>query len=459
MTRQPEEIIHAAELASEFREAHPEIRCWAGGFYEWAGARYYELTKGDLKARIVAHLHEQPMLRHKIGARLVDDIILILTGTYIDARLTPPIWIDSQEPAPNIMPVHNGLLEISRTGKVQLLPHSSQLFTLTALPYSYDPAADCPLWKRILGQNIPDPGTQGLIQEWFGYHLLADTRFEAFMLWEGHGSNGKSVAVTVLKAFLGGKSNVSAVNLEQFSATRGYQLAELEGKLANIVSELNEVDKVQEGILKQIVSGEYMTVERKYRDPHGMEPFAKITFAANNLPNFTDRSYGLWRRMLLVKFDQTIADKDKDRRFNNPRFWEQNGELPGILNWAIDGLQRLLARGGFEEPQAVKAAKEAYRLEQNPAQLFLTENYEYDPDSDSKDWVVRSEVYSAYREWAPLEATSAILKATSFNREIGKVFPQAQPGQSRRNGTKKKVWCNLVPKTDVKSEVKLHAIE
>src|SRR5262249_19280874 len=154
-----------------------------------------------------------------------------------------------------------------------------------------------------------------LLQEWFGCCLLFDTTHQSFLVLEGEGSNGKSVVCAVLAALLG-TDNVSHVPLENFG--QRFALTQTLGKLANIASEVGEIDKAAEGTLKAFTSGDRMTFDRKGIAPVEAMPTARLVLATNNRPRFTDRSGGLWRRMLLMPFQVEIQAHERVYGMDKP---------------------------------------------------------------------------------------------------------------------------------------------
>lgn len=322
-----------------------------------------------------------------------------------------------------------------------LVPHSPDMFVLGSLPYAFDSTATCPQWSEFLNQAQPDKLVRGLIQEWFGYNLVFDNAQEKFALFEGEGANGKTVCCLVLRLLLG-EGNVSAVGLEAFNPTRAFPLAATMGKLANVVEELNEIDKAAEGLLKQFVSGGLITIERKNKDAFNFNPTARLTFATNVLPRFTDRSSGVWRRMLLVPFRNHILEESKqDKRLVDPTFWKNSGELPGIFNWALEGLKRLKERGRFEEPQVYKDAKGVYKLEMNPARQFFLDYCTFTPGSQ----ISSRTLYQNYREYAELNGQRPFAEP-GFAKEVKRVFPgvvlSANP-QRHDDGHRARSWSNV----------------
>jgi P4 family phage/plasmid primase-like protien len=318
--------------------------------------------------------------------------------------------------------VSNGILMVDAiiTCEKQVLrEHDATWFSPNKLPYPYDPtrgSAERPLWENFLEKNLEgDSGRIAQLQEWMGYCLIPLTSLQKFIILEGEGANGKSVYCAVLEAILG-RDNVSHVPLEMWA--QRFSLSPTIGKLANIITEVGELDRVAEGFLKAFVCGEAMTIDRKGLDPIHSNPSARLVIACNNRPRFSDRSGGLWRRMLLVPFDVTIAESEQVRGMDKPEWWIRSGELSAILNWALEGLLQVL-RNGFTETQEGKDAIEDYRREANPAREFLLERYE---EIDGAE-VESQAVYVEYRNWCEASGHRP-LGSRLFGKEVRRAFPK-----------------------------------
>jgi P4 family phage/plasmid primase-like protien len=288
------------------------------------------------------------------------------------------------------------------------------------LPYRYDPKADCPEWKGVLNRNLEgDQERIDLLQEWFGYCLVRTTDAQKFLILVGEGGNGKSVILAALHAVLG-RENVSTVPLEALG--KPFQLTQTLRKLANICPEIGEIDKTDEGTLKAFVSGDTMTFERKFKDPFSAPPTARLVIATNNVPRFQDRSEGVWRRLIILPMNVKIPPEERKAGMDKPGFWLRSGELPGILNWAIEGLWRLRKnRWEFTYPALSRGALEDQRQESNPARRFLEEHFVEDQD----DYRMKAgDVYRAYKEWCEREGHRRLANNV-FGREVRRVFKSA----------------------------------
>ncbi len=162
--------------------------------------------------------------------------------------------------------------------------------------------------------------------------------------------------------------------------------------------------------------------------------------SANNRPRFKDGSGALWRRMMIVKFDQTISQEERVYGMDNPRWWEQSGELPGIFWWAVLGLHRLRSRWAFTESTKSQEAIDEYREETNPARSFLLEKCEA---ADQSAIVYSSELYEGYCKWCKANGYHS-LGEMRFGKEVRRTFPKTERKRVTTRGERPYYYAGLV---------------
>lgn len=127
-------------------------------------------------------------------------------------------------------------------------------------------------------------------------------------------------------------------------------------------------------------------------------PQFKITLSFNNKPLVRDPTDGMWRRLLLVPFEQKFFTADKMEpggKLLDPGLERRlEKELPGILNWVLDGY-RMWREDGLQVPEKIRAATEAYRAESNPVREFIDGWCEFMPGTS----IQAKRLYDAYAEW------------------------------------------------------------
>jgi P4 family phage/plasmid primase-like protien len=423
------------------------LRCHQGQWYGYDGKVFCPIRMEDLRAEVIKFL-QRSSAKGKARGSFVSDVILNLSSL---CRMTPPTvmlparWISHDQcvSEPKSLVVQNGIVDLRQlfTGEIEdvLSSHTADFVSTVSLPFRFDPIALCPRWEEFLGQVLPDSESQQLLQEIFGYCLTYDTSQQKFFMFEGNGGNGKGVVLDVLTSLLG-PSNVSSLPLESFSEK--HDLVATLGKLVNITSEVGDLNKVGEGLLKQFTGEDLMHFNPKYRDSFSARPTARLVLATNVRPPFKDRSDGLWRRLIVLPFPVTISE---DQR--NPNLKEElKTELSGIFNWAVWGAWSLHDRGRFIEPRSSREAHETFRREANPARLFLEENWEAQPDGE----VSKQGLYTMYRRYCDDRGQKA-LNATNFHNEVPKVFPTTVIKRLRRGGSRGHRYVGIAPRQDRES--------
>lgn len=420
------------------------LRNYRNEFYVHTRTHYERLSRSDIKSNVTTFMQNHGGVSN-VTARKINDVLMNLEArTHIPSTVNVPIWLrEHAVSATEFVAMENGILNVKRllAGDTSVLQaHTSEFFSTSVLPYKFDPNAACPIWNKFIKESLPDETVRLTLQEWFGYNLVYDVTQERFVILTGEGANGKTVVCTVLRELVG-VFNCSAVTLEAFDPRRTFPLAATAGKLANIVAEMGEIDKMAEGVLKQFVSGETITVERKHCDPFPLSPTVRLTFATNILPRFTDRSEGLWRRLLLFHFGNVVAEGARDTRLIDGKWWRESGELSGIFNWAMEGLRRLRARGHFVEPDHCKEGKAAMKHDSNPARIFLDENC-----TGAKDGVVSSrELYRAYARITK-DGGYNPLGEQLFAKEVKRHFPTAELTKNAHrqpDGSRSRMWTGV----------------
>lgn len=177
------------------------------------------------------------------------------------------------------------------------------------LNVSYNPDAKCPRFLQYLDEVI-NVDQIPLIQEMMGYFLVPVTRGQKCFVIVGEGGAGKSQLLLVLNDILLGKENVSNVSWQALNER--FKTAELFGKLANIFADLPTKNIDDNGIFKALVGEDYLTVEKKNRNPFSFQSTARLLFSCNNIPrNYGDRSEGFYRRLIIIRFDHAVPEEKR----------------------------------------------------------------------------------------------------------------------------------------------------
>ena len=266
-----------------------------------------------------------------------------------------------------ILPVCNGTIDLT-SGKSR--PHNKEDYNTKIVDIDFDPDAKCPMWLAFLDQMMNH--NQELIdflQKAVGYSLTGSTREQCIFILYGVGSNGKSTFLEVVSKVVGdygtrippesllSKKNDGGVNND---------IARLAGARLVASAEGDEGKSLAESLVKQITGGETITARFLHQEFFDFKPQFKLFYATNHKPNIRGSDHAIWRRIRLIPFTIKIADEDQDKNLES----KLSQELPGILNWALEGCLRW-QKEGLEIPEEIRTATADYRDEMDTLSEFL----------------------------------------------------------------------------------------
>lgn len=385
---------------------------------------YERVSESLLEKKVLSFCAEEGFENEAVRA-FAKNVIANLGAVFkFERHKNPPFLLNKNDSFENtdlktIICLRNGLLlDVNEREKTpKLIPHTKDLFITRGFDFNYNPEAKCPKFVAFLNSILPDKAEREFVLEWMGYCLFPGNEFQKCLFLVGDGANGKSVFTGVLELLLG-KKNVSSVGMEAFHPNSRFGLCTTVDKLANIANEIGHHDKVCEANFKKYVACDQMTIEEKNVPAFEITPTAKLIFATNTLPSFSDSSSGTWRRIHIVKFGQTFSEDQQNRDYLKDSFWEE--ELSGIFNLALDAYIRLQERGRFDEPESCKELVKQYELDMNFPRSWLVENCE----ADLKGITSSKGLYTQYKGNSIDSGTRPVC-AKSFAKEVAKVFPSA----------------------------------
>jgi putative DNA primase/helicase len=187
---------------------------------------------------------------------------------------------------------------------------------------------------------------------------------------------------------------------------------------------IKEFNMVSENRLKTMISGGTVVIEMKYKGQFSYRPQAKWVITGNELPRINDASDGFWRRIMLIPFKNVIDNPDKE-------FVEKKiiPELPGIFNWALDGLNSL-RKHGFIEPEASKEAKDEWKEDSDPLRVFISDSLNI--TGIEKDRIDNDVIYDKYSSWCTKSGNKP-LSSNHFSRRIASLLENRSVFRKKNN--------------------------
>lgn len=343
--------------------------------FRYQGGVYVEMAEMEAQ-RLV---QEQMLIRETKMSQIVD--------AEKQWRLLVQRDIRELNANPYIINVRNGLYNVLED---TLTEHTPDYLSTVQLDVAYDKAAGCPLFRKFLAESMGGDMEQvGLIQEMLGYFLIPVNSAQKCFVIVGAASAGKSVLLRVLNDVLLGRRNVSNVSWQALNER--FKTAELFGKLANIFADLPTKNIDDNGIFKALVGEDYLTVEKKNKNPFSFQSSARLLFSCNSIPkNYGDRSEGFYRRLVILRFKYTVPKEKRD-----PELLEKfRMEADGIFLFALEGLRRLMGnRYIFSETQVNADELQQYREESDSVLSFVKDCCELSAEHS----VGSTELFHAYK--------------------------------------------------------------
>ncbi len=246
----------------------------------------------------------------------------------------------------------NGSFIWEGDGQYSFNPPTPNIFYTHQLPFAYDERKKCTLWLKILTDYFGDSRSKQayVLQEFFGYCLTYDRRFEKLLVLFGIPGGGKNTIMRILTSLI--PTEVSSMGLLCSPKDNEFMI----NKKLIIVNET--IGKFREGTvntLKKLASTDAVQVRPLYSSAFSLDEVPKIALTFNTAPESMQIDEALRQRMLTLKLTRGFRDTEKEDVFLNDKLKK---ELPGIFNWALEGYIRLYQRGRFTK--YLRDTKELY---------------------------------------------------------------------------------------------------
>jgi putative DNA primase/helicase len=404
------------------------LRHWRGGWWAWRRTRWVEIEDRAVRAHAYRFTENAVYVtgdgprpwsptRHKV-ANLIEALAAV---AHLADDVDQPGWLDGRRVGGAIVACANGLLDVQRR---VLLPHDPRFFNQTAVPFAYQPDAPAPgRWLAFLAALWPDdPESIAALREWFGYVVSGRLDLHKILLLVGPTRAGKGVVARLLAALIG-PENVAGPTLNSLSGDFG--LAPLLGKPLAVISDARLSGRNGQVVVERLlsISGEdLITVNRKYRDQWTGKLPSRFMVISNELPQLGDASAAITGRFVPLLLSRSwLGQEDTTLEA------ALGAELTGILNWALEGLDRLTTRGRFTRPRSADDAIVALQDLASPVGAFVRDRCVLGAQHD----VPVDELWEAWKAWAEDNGHHRSTKQV-LGRNLRAAHPQVRVTRPRR---------------------------
>ncbi len=290
---------------------------------------------------------------------------------------------------------------------VPLTPAHRQRVMLAVTPQPMETPLFLSFLQATFHSDRPDEAVQqiALVQELAGAIALGILhRYQiAIQFYDPFGRAGKGTLERILRALVPA-SFVTAVS--PFVWDKEYYLASLVGARLNVVGELPDGDAIPAAAFKTVIGGDLLTGRHPTHRPISFKNEAAHLFMSNHMINSRDHSEAFFARWKLVEFPNSLLRSGLPQDHTLPeRIIAQ--ELPGIVQWALDGAVRLIANGGFSKSAAHDRLMAQWRRSTNSVEEFIHECCVLGQEHSA----IRSQFYQAYTLWCHESGRKAFSKS------------------------------------------------
>jgi putative DNA primase/helicase len=347
-------------------------------------------------------------VKHALGSQNANKITSMIRLAQSEQEVVLPITkLDAD---PWVLGVKNGIIEL-RTCTFREAKQTDYITKYAGV--TYDPNARCENWEKFMDKyTCGDKELAAYHQRRWGYILTGSAAEEVLFIMCGGGANGKTTDRETLRTLLGNYAITADASLmmerKQGSGPTP-EIARLHGKRLVVVSESEENQKLNEQRIKYLTSNESITGRGMYKDFFDFMPTHKTVLTTNHRPIIYGTDEGIWRRIHYIESKMVINKNDKVKDFREKYLYP---ELPGILNWALKGLQEYL-RIGLVPPVSVMAAGAQYRNDMDAIGHFLEQETVKGENASEK----MHAVYDRYKSWCHREGILP-LGSRKFNDQL-----------------------------------------
>ena len=302
--------------------------------------------------------------------------------------------------------VNNGMVDWKNR---KLIPWDPEYKTTISFDLDYNPDATCPRFENYLKDWLPDPKVRMVLQEYLGYCLIPNTNYRKALFLYGRGKNGKSMLIEFLQDFFGEHS--AALSYDGLFTRFGP--SQLKDKLVNIFDDTTVSFTKETSIAKNLIAGGTISAEYKGRDQFQFQNVARLIYSSQETPKTNDNSVAWRDRWFFIKFPNEFRPSNKIKTEIQVALLE---ETPGIFNWMLEGLRRLIQNDGFTESEELVETTIEYQSQNDNVSQFVNNACTYVDNTPEK--IDINTLYKVYNIWAEAQSLRGVSKKVFIQRIV-----------------------------------------
>jgi P4 family phage/plasmid primase-like protien len=425
----------AEALVKHYNFVYPE----AGEVRGWRNVLYiYDPDVGIYEPRGEARISS--LLERAAGGFVTNQVINEVVSK-VERKTTENDSDGEFKPDPEKLVVENGLLNLF-TG--ELSPVTPTEYHRRKIGTRWNPDGDGgEAFDSFLHDLVDDNDVVTL------YRLIAHTLFKGYpgekaAILIGSGENGKSVFLDIVEQFIG-TWNVAHRELQDFDAD-GFAANNLEGKLANLATEIGEQTLQDATIFKKLTGRDTIDAKVKFEKPITFKNHATLMFSTNEMPVFKQDNHAIWRRWVYVNFPYEFSskgDKEPVPKSTLMNRLTQESEFEALLVRCQQEIQRWHEsdESFFADSMEPEKLRDKMKKAAEPVYNFASTCLQVGNDDDA--YVKKSEVRACYRAYADEEDLPTVPEQTFGERLLQLRDFNIESKQKRFDGSQEHVYENI----------------
>jgi len=409
------EGVDIEKVAYHLIETH-NIKTWFGKRFDYSHTFDGRIFNNDTRAIIKVEVEK--LLGVYCKKNIVEEIFEKVK------RKTKVNREDFEKDDRNFLNLENGVWDLKEK---RLLPHDPKYNFQTYIPQTYNENAKCKIWMKFISETLY-PEDIPVIQEWFGFMMYREYFLKKMLICEGPTDTGKSVLMDTGIKFIG-ENNKTGISLQKISSGSDFTKLSLKNKLLNAYDDLSSKDLNDGGAIKVATGGGYISGEEKFGEYQQFRSYAKQWYNANKCPPIKDNDdLAYFGRNMMMKCDNVPEKLDP---FLRKKLWT-NEEMSGILNWALEGLYRLLENGKFSYNKTPEEVKQLMESSSCPLVAFSSDVLE----KEDGYVISKDDMFKVYSEWCEKNNKPRLSKEM-LGRNFTKYCPYIIAAKQKKN-----IWKN-----------------
>lgn len=380
------------------------------------------------------------------GEKILINICLNKLGAvfkknYVDAvlyRIRAITYSTIEEQSSNLIPFKNYIYDINTRRVISYSPDYKFFNKLNA---EYQPNTVCSKFLKFIDDVCQEDDKQAL-QEFCGSVLQRSYWHRKALMLVGSGSNGKSTLGEVITKILG-KENTSSRTLQELGSDK-FAIESLFRKYANISSELPSTSLKDTGTFKALTGMDSITGQKKFGQPFDFTNYAKLIFSCNIVPESNDESEAYFDRWILISFLNQFYPGDGKCDPNILEKLTTPEEMSGIVNWMLEGLERLIENKGFSISRDIEDVREEYIALSDTVQKFINDYITFETDNSLiEKFMPKDELYKDFVLYCKSEKYPIISKE-NFGRKLRQKIKGLQTVRRVYNNIGVQCWNRMI---------------